>query len=169
MSARRLAGWGFFWRRPVVIAVAAAMLILVMGCGQVSDQLVSTAQVQKAFARAGLQTKIVFDCFAERNSLTITSVCPAEAVAIAQSAPHVVGMVADQHTISKSNIGSPVQAWVLDSTHAADGFNRLTTVGSSGETVQSELRLQVRNVVVISARRHGDYARKAQAALAALR
>jgi hypothetical protein len=95
-------------------------------------------------------------------------VCPAEAVAIAQGAPHVVGKVADEHTINKTNIESPVQAWVLDSAHAADGFNRVTTVDSSGKIVQSELRLQVRNVV-ISAPLHGDYARKAKAAFAALR
>jgi hypothetical protein len=152
---------GVILRLPVALAVATAILMLMGGCGQASQQLLTPAQVQKSLTHAGLQTGIVFDCFATRSA------CPTNMLR-AFGAPHLVGMVADKrHSVSKTNIESSLEAWILDSTRAANDFNRGTYLDASGKKVSPFLRLQRRNVVVkVSGGR--DYRRKAKAAVAAL-
>ena len=135
--------------------------MLMSGCGRASQRLLTPAQVQKALTHAGLQTGIVFDCFATRSA------CPTNMLR-ALRAPHVAGMVADtRHSVSKTNVESPLQAWILDSTRAANDFNRGTYFDASGKKVSPFLRLQRRNVVV-KVSGGSDYRRKAKAAVAAL-
>ena len=107
-------------------------------------RLLTTDQMQRALARQGLPTKVVFDC-------TKQSPCPAKALGI----PHLVG---ELQAKKRSTTSLTFEAWVLDSTRAANTYLKLA--GSAS------WRLQKRNVVIAAF--SFDDRRKAKAALAAL-
>jgi hypothetical protein len=140
------------------------MLVLATGCGRGAEDLANPTQVERAFNQQGLQTEIVFDCFAPDNVLTTC------ALPQAQGVPHVFGMIVSRHGSSETDPAYPVQAWMLDSSRATRGFNRVDNVYSmTGKHARSPVvRLQWHNVVVLVSRR-GDFQQRVEAALAALR
>lgn len=152
-------------QRVLRLAVGAAALVFMTGCGHTSPHVFSADQVQKAFSSSGLVTRFLMDC---RNTPTGDGrklACPLTVMV----GPHATAVIGDFREKMRTPYGAPLEAMVFDSARAADAYEVANSIYNvkTGKTVTPTQRLQRANVVVYVIRK-GDYRRKAEAALAAL-
>jgi hypothetical protein len=109
----------------------------------------------------GLHTRIVVDCTTTKVTALGVWRCPP----VALVGPHVTAVIGDFRRAAKTAYGPPIEAYLFDSSRAADAFQIADTfIGLNGTTLRPFIRLQRRNLVVTVTRR-GAYKRKTKAAL----